>query len=136
MDLGAWDVISNPVDVEEDVLSRVDDEDQSLKQADKEKPIEYVFFGVYLDDSWLFEDLIENGVDWYDDHDQEKDHDYAESDVYQEDATCEVIQELDYANNHEEGYRDYESSGTHRTSEDLSWSFLPAIVRVVWQKDR
>ena len=58
-----FDIIPNPIYVQKDLLTGVDNQHEGLEQADEEKPIENVFLGIHLDYGGFFDNLVEDGVD-------------------------------------------------------------------------
>ena len=128
---GAFDVIPDPVYVQKDLLAGVDDQHEGFEQADEEKPVEDVLLGVHLDYGRLFDDLVEDCVDWDHYHHQQHEADEGEGQVDQVYHAREVVDELDHSDYHKERYWDHYFFGAHCSQEDLHWFFLPAVETIV-----
>ena len=64
MVVGAVDIISDPVDIQEDLLPRVDNENESHQQANEKQPVKDIFLCINLNYCWFFDDLIQRTVYW------------------------------------------------------------------------
>lgn len=62
MVISARNIVPNPVNIKEYLLSWIYDKTKCLEQTYKKKPVENIFFSIHLDDSWFFEDLVEHSI--------------------------------------------------------------------------
>ena len=84
-----------PVNVQEEVLSGVNDENECLKKTDEKQPVENIFFGIGFENGRFFEKIFEYRIGSYQNH-QEQDNKYeTHDDVDDVHKTQEVVEETD-----------------------------------------